>query len=164
MSDKPLKQIDTTEYLTALCSVLEEGRGVTTIVTGSSMAPFLRSNKSWVYLEKPDDKLKKGDIALYTRCNNEFVLHRVYRTDGDDLYFVGDAQSVVEGPVPCNCVKGVVKKYKRRKKWKDSTTFVWNFYSRIWLKTLKLRPLMMKPYFISRRFYRKIKNKLYKQK
>ena len=91
MSEKQLREIDTAEYLKALCSLLSKGEGVSVVVTGSSMAPFLISNKSWVYLEEPEHKLSVGDIALYVRSNGDFILHRVYKVDGDDLFFVGDA-------------------------------------------------------------------------
>ena len=164
MSEKSLRQIDTVEYLNTLCTVLEQGKGMATIVTGSSMAPFLLSNKSWVYLEKPDGRLKKGDIALYKRDETEFILHRVYRVDGGDLYFVGDAQSVVEGPVSYKSVKGVVTKYKRKNKWKNRSAPVWIFYSKLWIKTLKFRPTLVRMYFSFIRLVRKIKNKLCKQK
>ncbi|MBQ7133531.1 MAG: S24/S26 family peptidase [Ruminococcus sp.] len=156
MIDKPLREIDTAEYLNALCSILSQGEGVSTVVTGSSMAPFLISNKSWVYLEKTENKLSKGDIALYVRSNGDFVLHRVYKVDGDDLYFVGDAQSVIEGPVPHSRVKGVVTKYKRRKNWHDTSTLVWRFFSKIWIRNIKFRCFAMKTYFSFRRFLHKI--------
>ena len=162
MRDKPLREIDTAEYMNALCSIISKGKGVSSVVTGSSMAPFLISNKSWVYLEKPENKLSKGDIALYVRSNGDFILHRVYKVDGEDLYFVGDAQSVVEGPVPYSCVKGVVTKYKRRRKWKDTSTFIWKFYSKIWIRNIKFRYFAMKTYFALSRFLRKIKYKFYK--
>lgn len=156
MRDKPLREIDTAEYLNALCSILSQGEGVSSVVTGSSMAPFLISNKSWVYLEKPEHNLSVGDIALYVRSNGDYILHRVYKVDGEDLYFVGDAQSVVEGPVPYSCVKGVVTKYKRRRKWKDTSTFIWKFYSKIWIRNIKFRYFAMKTYFSLRRFLHKV--------
>lgn len=162
MIKKPLREVDTVEYMNTLCSIIEQGKGVSTVVTGSSMAPFLISNKSWVYLEKPEHKLSVGDIALYVRSNGDFILHRVYKVDGDDLYFLGDAQSVVEGPVPYSSVKGVVTKYKRRGKWHESTTLVWLFYSRIWIRTRALRPFFMKIYFALKRLIRKIKYRFIK--
>ena len=162
MSEKQLREIDTAEYLKALCSLLSKGEGVSVVVTGSSMAPFLISNKSWVYLEEPEHKLSVGDIALYVRSNGDFILHRVYKVDGDDLFFVGDAQSVVEGPVPYGCVKGVVTKYKRKRKWKDTSTLIWKFYSKIWIRNIKFRPFSMKLYFVFNKILRKIKYKLHK--
>lgn len=162
MNDKPLKEINTVEYMKALCSIVEQGQGASTIVTGSSMAPFLISNKSSVYLQKPERKLKKGDVVLYIRSEYEYILHRIYRVDGEFLYFVGDAQSVIEGPLPKECVKGVVTKYKRRKKWCDSSSFIWIFYSKVWIDMLWARPLCMKIYFGIRKIKHKFINKISK--
>ena len=44
--DKPaLRKVDTTEYLSMLRGLVEEGRTVSLLVSGSSMSPFLSESR-----------------------------------------------------------------------------------------------------------------------
>ena len=69
-----MKKIDTREYLSVLKELVQEGREVSLLVAGSSMAPFLIHERDYVYFRKPDRELKKGDIVFYQRMNGQFVM------------------------------------------------------------------------------------------
>lgn len=85
--------LDTEKYLDAVCRMLEEGReNVPVPIQGVSMRPFLR-NGDFAYLVPLTPKVKKGDILLFQRKNNRYILHRVYKIKKDgSLLLLGDSQ------------------------------------------------------------------------
>ena len=82
-------------------------------VTGYSMAPTLRHLRDGVCISPLDRKAKKGDILLTRAKGNRCLLHRVIRTDGDYIYYKGDAQDYIEGPFPAADVIGIATKIRR---------------------------------------------------
>ena len=85
-------------------ALLAEGAELPLVVSGGSMLPFLA----------PGRPLRRGDIAFYQRPNGQYILHRVCRAEGESLWFVGDAQDVVEGPLPQSCVFAYVTAARRK--------------------------------------------------
>ena len=58
-----MKVVDTREYVGMLKELTEEGKEVSMLVFGSSMAPFLIHARDMIYFKKPDRELQKGDIV-----------------------------------------------------------------------------------------------------
>lgn len=139
-----MKTIDTKSYLSVLCELAEKGNRVSTVVTGGSMVPFLASNRDYVCLEKPKSKLRKGDVVLFKRQNGDFVLHRIRYIRGCEYYLVGDRQTETEGPVKREQILAIATGARRKGKWISQKSLVWNFYSRVWLYTVRLRPVIFK--------------------
>ncbi|MBR3971303.1 MAG: S24/S26 family peptidase [Ruminococcus sp.] len=139
-----MKNIDTKSYLDALCKIAKEGKTVSTIVTGSSMTPFLGSNRDFVYMKAPDKPLKKGDIVLVQRKNGDYVLHRIKRIKKEGIYLLGDRQYKAEGPVSYEQIRCIVTSIKRKDKLITPKALVWKFYQRIWINTVFLRPVVFK--------------------
>lgn len=85
--------LDTEKYLDAVCLMIAQGHeNVPVPINGVSMRPFLR-NADFAYLVALPDKIKPGDILLYQRKNNQYVLHRVYKIRKDGiLLMLGDSQ------------------------------------------------------------------------
>ena len=108
-------------------------------VTGNSMVPFLVNKRDSVILEKFSGKIKRGDILFYKRKENKCVLHRVLKTDEKGIYFIGDAQDIVEGPVPYDNVLAECNEVIRKGKRISDNNFVWLFFRHIWLNIIPLR-------------------------
>ena len=53
-----MKQVDAREYIGILRELTEEGRQVSLIVAGNSLAPFLIHGRDTVWFEKPKCPLK----------------------------------------------------------------------------------------------------------
>ena len=136
-----VKVIDTESFLSVLCELAEEGRTVSTVVSGGSMLPFLSGNRDTVYLEKPMRKLRKGDVVLFRRTNGDYVLHRIKRIKNGDFYLIGDRQYATEGPVKSEQICALMTGAKRKGKEITSKSPVWFFYSRVWINLVFLRPL-----------------------
>ena len=63
------------------------------------MSPFLIHERDYVYFQKPDRSLKSGDIVFFQRKTGQYIMHRIWKIKPEGLYIVGDAQTVIEGPV-----------------------------------------------------------------
>ena len=135
-----VKVIDTESFLSVLCDLAQEGRTVSTVVSGGSMLPFLSGNRDYVYLEAPKRKLRKGDIVLFRRANGDFVLHRIKKIKNNDFYLLGDRQYGVEGPVKREQISALAVGARRKGKEITEKSPVWIFYSKVWINLVFLRP------------------------
>ena len=54
---------------------IERGKYLSTLV-GNSMQPLLKTRRDQVVIEKITLPLKKYDIVLYKRANDQYVCHR----------------------------------------------------------------------------------------
>ncbi len=113
-------------------------------VSGNSMAPFLKDGRDTVFLSRIDLPPKRGDIILFRRKNGDYVLHRVYSTDGDRLTMLGDGQTWLEENVPAANTVAKVTSVTRKGKTLTEKSPKWHFYSKIWLTLYPLRPFIAK--------------------
>lgn len=123
-----MRTVDTQEYLTHVCRMLHDGApGITVPVSGNSMQPFLRPGDG-VCLALPPEKLKKGDIILFTRPDGRFILHRITALlpDGGCMT-CGDNQRQWE-PVPKEQIRAAVTSVSRGKRRIRPGGPVWLFF------------------------------------
>ena len=117
-----MKVVDTREYVGMLKELTEEGKEVSMLVFGSSMAPFLIHARDMIYFKKPDRELQKGDIVFFRRKSGQFVMHRIWKIRPEGYYIVGDAQTQIEGPVKREQIFALITKVRRKEKWLESNT------------------------------------------
>ncbi|MBP3236409.1 MAG: S24/S26 family peptidase [Bacteroidales bacterium] len=143
-----MKTIDTEELVGAIRHIIEnEGREVSLVISGSSMAPFLIHHRDSVLLGPIDRQLIRGDIVLYQRDNGQYVLHRIQRVHADGCYdTIGDAQTESEIGIRRNQIFAIVKNVKRKGKWIGLSSFWWHFFERTWMDIIPLRRLIMRIY------------------
>lgn len=141
--DTPLVKISNTqEYIGVLTDIIACGNAVSVLACGVSMYPFLRNRRDTIHIGKADlSKLKRGDIVLFRRKNGQYVIHRIYSKDKKEnqFYLIGDFQSVKEGPVEAEQIKGIVVLAKRNEKIIQPGNIVWEFYEHIWLALVPVR-------------------------
>lgn len=77
---------------------------------GVSMEPMLHGRESTVVLERPGERLKRGDVALFRRMDGQYVLHRIIKVRAADYLIRGDNCLGYE-VVPDAWVVGVMKGY-----------------------------------------------------
>ena len=153
-SEPTVRTIDTSAYLTVLRELVEDGKSVSLTVSGMSMFPFLEHERDTVYFEAPKRNLRKGDIVFYQRRNGQYVMHRIYKVKGDEYYIVGDAQSVVEGPVLRDQIFAIVTQVKRNERMLTPSSLTWKFYEWVWINLLPYRGVLMLPYRVVRKVRR----------
>ena len=143
-----MNKLDTREYITILKSLVDEGREVNMHVLGSSMAPFVVHERDVIYFKRPEKKLCKGDIAFFQRKNGQYVVHRIYKTEGNQYYFVGDNQTDIEGPIDKGQIFAAVTKVKRKGKMIEPGDFWWEFFARVWIRIIPVRAFLIRLYGI----------------
>lgn len=139
-----MRELNTQEYISMLRELINEGKEVGLIVSGSSMAPFLIHHRDRVFLSRPCRELKTGDIVFYQRKNGQFVMHRIYKRRGLLYDMIGDAQTDIEYGVKEDQIFGLVTKVQRKGKWLTPNDSFWKLFSCLWIKIILLRPFIIK--------------------
>ena len=141
-----MKLVDTREYVSVLRELVEEGREVSLLVSGSSMSPFLAHQRDYIYFKKPDRELKKGNMVFYQRRSGQFVMHRIWKVKADKYYMVGDAQREIEGPLDRDQIFALITKVQRKGKWIQPGDFWWEFFEKVWINIVPVRRVFVKAY------------------
>ena len=144
--ERAKRSVDTALLMEQYRALLETVDVLPLKVSGSSMTPFLAPGRDSVLLAKPGETLRRGDIAFYQRPNGQYILHRVCRAEGESLWFVGDAQDVVEGPLPQSCVFAYVTAARRKDRVQKPGVFWWDFFAGPWLRLIGRRQRILKLY------------------
>ncbi len=132
-----IKQIKTREAMDLAKGVFERNGKIWLGITGSSMYPFLRSQRDSVQLEKAEShQVDPLDIVLIQRFSGDYVLHRmVEKSEGDRHFFIcGDAQDHSEGPLYPTQLIAKVSAVKRRKRVISCQSMMWKMLSQMWYK------------------------------
>ncbi len=141
--EKTSKCVDTALLVEQYRTLLETVDVLPLQVTGSSMTPFLAPGRDSVLLRKPPERLRRGDIALYRRGSGTYVMHRVYRCEGGGTYsMLGDAQQQVEHGIRREQIIAVACAAQRKGKEQKPGRFWWEFFARVWIRIVPLRPML----------------------
>ena len=139
------------------CSIeqaLEKDGFIFTTFKGTSMNPLLISGRDKVYIEKPNGRLSKGDVALYNRSDGSYILHRVFKVLPNSYVFWGDNHFALEYGITDGDILGVAKGYYKGEKYIDvKKSFRYKLYKAFWCKWVWLRKVLRLP----RRVLSKIK-------
>ena len=123
-----------------IVDLLSEGKSVQLHPQGYSMYPLIVPGRDEVVISPlRDHVIRRGDVILYRRKSGKLILHRVYKRDRSRLFFVGDNESNIEGPISITQVYAIMTAfYHKGKKYKTSN-FLYFFSWQVWLFLLPLR-------------------------
>ena len=141
-----MRTVDTRAYVSVLRELVEEGKEVSMLIAGSSMAPFLVHQRDYIYFKKPERNLREGDMVFFERDSGQYVMHRIWKVKSDGYYIVGDAQTEIEGPVREEQIFAIITKVKRKDQWIEPGDFGWEFFEHIWIRMIPVRRIVMKLY------------------
>lgn len=116
------------------------------VISGSSMSPFLIHGRDVVYLSRLTRPIRRGDALLYRRRTGQYVLHRVYRVDAGGLTMVGDAQTELEPGIQPDQVIAIMTKAVRKGRELSASSFWWQFFEKVWIRMVPLRPCIHRMY------------------
>ncbi len=142
------------KYKIDIEELLAEGKTIQLKPQGYSMYPlFLPGRDEARIAPVGGHTLKRGDVALYRRDQSILVLHRIVRKDASGIYFVGDNQAEIEGPLREDQVRGILIGFVRKGKYVPVQNIPYRMYASVWLMLRPLRPLISKTVAkIKRRF------------
>lgn len=141
-----MKRVEIQEYLSVLKELVQDGKEVSLLISGSSMSPFLIHERDYIYFKKPDRSLRKGDMVFFQRENGQYVMHRIWKVKPEGYYITGDAQVEIEGPVLREQIFAIVTKVKRKDRWIGPGDFWWDFFEHVWINMIPIRPIAVKLY------------------
>lgn len=137
--EPPIKLVDTREYISMLRELTEQGHEVSMIVSGNSMSPFIIHQRDSIFFQKPDRELRPGDFVFYQRSSGQYVCHRICKIKPDGYYMVGDAQTVIEGPIQREQIFGLITSVTRKGQQLAPGDFWWEFFEKVWIKIIPIR-------------------------
>ena len=89
---------------------------IRTLIHGNSMFPSIRMDRDYVTVMPVRGEVKAGDIVLFADpYEDRFVLHRVWRAEGDRVLTWGDNCSAPDRQIPADAVYGRVVLIERGK-------------------------------------------------
>lgn len=108
--------------------------------SGVSMLPLLRQGKDMFIVSKRDgQRCKKGDVVLYRRPPDSYVLHRIIEVRPDDYVILGDNCINKEYGIKDEDIIAVMTGYVRGGKEHSVLEKGYRFYSFVWLHTIPFR-------------------------
>lgn len=149
------QRVDTTLLLEEYRKLLETVDQLPLLISGNSMSPFLVHGRDTVYLTKVIRPLQRGDIVLYRRKNGAYILHRICAVEGDTFSMVGDAQTEIEHGIAREQIFAVVCSVIRKGQRQASGCFCWDFFAKIWVRFIPIRPFLVGIYGALKRLFRR---------
>ncbi|MCD8068014.1 MAG: S24/S26 family peptidase [Lachnospiraceae bacterium] len=126
-----------------IAKLLSEGKAVQISPRGYSMYPlFVPGRDEAVIVPADPGKLRPGDVFLYRREGGMLVLHRLRRRKAEGLYFAGDNQTQVEGPLKPEQVIGVLAAFVRKGRRVSVRNPVYRLLSFMWMELMPVRGLL----------------------
>ena len=126
--------------------LLREKHTVSLPLTGLSMYPFLIGGRDRAIVSplKESETPKKGEVYLYRRKQGILVLHRLVKVRDSGLFFTGDNQREIEGPLSSDQLRGRMTGFVRKGKEHGTSYFPYRFCTGLWRICLPLRPAVWK--------------------
>lgn len=144
------RKVDTYVYMQMVQELLKEGKEVPLVITGNSMSPFLIHERDQILISRVNRPLKKGDMAFFRRTNGQYIMHRICRVKKENnkeaYYFVGDAQTAIEGPIRREQIFGLITAVERKGKILRKGDFWWEFFEHVWLHIIPFRRMICRIY------------------
>ncbi len=148
-----VKVLEPEQLMPQLLEMLEVTEPVPLVISGSSMTPFLAHGRDTVYLSKAKDPLIRGDMVLYRRDSGNYILHRIYRVEEGSFTMVGDAQNWLEPGIRQDQILARVTAVRRKGKLLQKGSFLWDFFERVWIRVVPLRPAVMAGYALLKKLF-----------
>lgn len=122
--------------------MLQHGESVTLRPKGNSMLPFIVEGRDHIVLQKAGN-VEVGSVVLARLPGNRYVLHRVYKMEGEHIVLMGDGNLHATEYCCREDVAGVVVKIIRDGRVIDITSSSQLFMAALWRKLLPVRRYLL---------------------
>ena len=124
---------------------IEKNGSLTYTNVGTSMMPLLRQGKDLFTVTKRNgEKCKKGDVVLYKKPPNKYILHRIVEVRKNDYVILGDNCINKEYGIKDIDIIGVMTSYVRNGKEHSIYDKSYRLYSFWTMKTMGIRIILKK--------------------
>ena len=124
---------------------LEQNGVLTYSNVGVSMLPLIKQGRDlFTVRKKGNERCKKGDVVLYRRPPDCYVLHRVIEVRPDDYVIMGDNCVTKESGIRDEDIIGVLVSFVRKGKEHSVNEKGYRFYSSVWMHTTGIRVFFKK--------------------
>ena len=124
---------------------LEAHGSLTYTNTGVSMLPLLRQGKDlFTVTKKGPERCRKGDVVLYRRPPDRYVLHRIIEVRQEDYVILGDNCISKEYGIRDDDILGVMTGFVRNGKEHSVKESGYRLYTSFWMGTMSLRIFLKK--------------------
>ena len=129
-----------------IADYLAENGSITYSNLGTSMMPLLKEGRDLftVRAKQPGERFAVGDVVLYRRPPDKYVLHRIVEVGEDSYTILGDNCIRRETGIPEADVLGVMTGYVRRGVAHSVTEPAYVRYTKRILKNEKTRVMRLK--------------------
>ena len=111
-------------------------------LNGDSMRPLIRKGKERVTILPLNRPPAIGDIVLFhDRINDRYVVHRVYRIDGDKVQTLGDFCVHPDRWMESSQVYGMVTEIYYRTRCFSTDSKFSRVFGRVWMAIRPIRPM-----------------------
>lgn len=132
-------EMSNAEFIPVVLDFVEKGKTATLPLRGFSMRPFLEDRRDKALLVKPDG-ISVGDAVLAEISERHYVLHRVWKIDGDNVTLMGDGNLTPEHCQLSDIRAKAIAFYRKGRSVADSTYGrKWKIYSWIWVRLFPVR-------------------------
>ena len=122
---------------------------------GTSMLPMLRQGRDiFTVRKKGEERCKRGDVVLYRRPPDQYVLHRIIKVRPEDYVILGDNCIAKEYGIRDESIIGVLTGFVRDGKEYSVTDPGYRVYSALWLNTMPIRIAVKKCILKAKRLVR----------
>lgn len=132
------------ELFPEIVRMLDEGHTVTLKTKGSSMRPFIVGGRDSVVLEAVHGEVCTGDVVLACIPGRGYILHRVYRREGDACVLMGDGNLCATERCSRDAICGRVTQIIRQGRVVDCASRRERLLARWWRHLLPLRRVLLK--------------------
>lgn len=138
--------LENERFFPIIIEYVNKGKKATIPLRGNSMRPFLESERDLAVLTTPDH-LKVGDPVLAEITPGHYVLHRIWKQEGDNVTLMGDGNLSFEYCKVEDFRAGVIGFFRKGSLKLDRTDGLkWKVYSRFWVWMTPIRRWLLAAY------------------
>ncbi len=126
---------------------IEAGGCATFLLTGRSMRPFLEHERDHVVvITARGREIRRGDVVLARLSSDVFVMHRVWRIDGDSIVLRGDGNPYTTERCRRDDIVAVAVGFLRGKRRRPCalTSRAWRLHSALWPASPLCRRILLR--------------------
>ena len=111
---------------------------------GESMFPLFVRDEDYAIVEPVREPFKRLEVYVFRSPMGPLTIHRLKRITPEGLYFIGDRQQMIEGPIDPQMVYGHMIEYIRKGRRHSVGFLPYRIYAAVWMLIRPFRHFLFK--------------------